>query len=97
LYVSGVFGRSGTSIESVVEHDGAFAAHAHRYLFTDAMTIIDHKGRNARIYRPEEVHYDGVTREQYMDRLVSQTELILTNEPADIYANPPAPGLGATP
>ena len=58
------------------------------YLFTDAMTIIDHKGRNARIYRPEEVHYDGVTREQYMDRLVSQTELILTNEPADIYANP---------
>ena len=58
------------------------------YLFTDAMTIIDHKGRNSRIYRPEEVHYDGVTKEEYMDRLVDQTVLILSNEPADIFANP---------
>jgi len=58
------------------------------YLFTDAMTIIDHKGRNSRIYRPEEVHYDGITKEGYMDRIVDQTVLILTNEPADIYANP---------
>lgn len=58
------------------------------YLFTDAMTIIDHKGRNARIYREEEVHYDGVTKEQYMDRIVEQTVMILTNEPADIFANP---------
>ena len=58
------------------------------YLFTDAMTIIDHKGRNSRIYRPEEVHFDGITREGYMDRIVDQTVLILTNEPADIYANP---------
>lgn len=58
------------------------------YLFTDAMTIIDHKGRNSRIYRPEEVHYDGVTKEGYMDRLVDQTVLILANEPADIFANP---------
>lgn len=58
------------------------------YLFTDAMTIIDHKGRNSRIYRPEEVHYDGVTKEQYIDHLVDQTVKILTNEPADIYANP---------
>lgn len=58
------------------------------YLFTDAMTIIDHKGRNSRIYRAEEVHYDGITRERYMEHLVDQTVLILTNEPADIYANP---------
>ena len=58
------------------------------YLFTDAMTIIDHKGRNSRIYRPEEVHFDGIGKEQYMDHLVDQTVLILTNEPADIYANP---------
>lgn len=58
------------------------------YLFTDAMTIIDHKGRNARIYREEEVHYDGVTKEQYMERIVEQTVRILTNEPADIFANP---------
>lgn len=58
------------------------------YLFTDGMTIVDHKGRLSRIYRPEEVHYDGVTKEQYMDHLVDQTVKILTNEPADIYANP---------
>ncbi len=58
------------------------------YLFTDAMTIRDHKNRNSRIYRAEEVHYDGVTKEQYMDRIVEQTVKILTNEPADIFANP---------
>ena len=58
------------------------------YLFTDAMTIIDHKGRNSRIYRPEEVHFDGISKEGYMDRIVDQTVLILTNEPADIFANP---------
>ena len=58
------------------------------YLFTDAMTIIDHKGRNSRIYRPEEVFYDGIDKEQYMDHLVEQTVKILSNEPADIYANP---------
>ena len=58
------------------------------YLFTDAMTIIDHKGRNSRIYRPEEVHFDGIGPEAYMNHLVDQTVLILTNEPADIYANP---------
>lgn len=58
------------------------------YLFTDAMTIIDHKGRNSRIYRPEEVHFDGIDKERYMEHLVDQTVLILTNEPADIYANP---------
>ena len=58
------------------------------YLFTDAMTIVDHKGRLSRIYRPEEVFYDGITKEQYMDHLVDQTVKIFTNEPADIYVNP---------
>lgn len=58
------------------------------YLFTDAMTIMDHKNRNSRIYRQEEVHFDGIDREGYMDRIVDQTVLILTNEPADIFANP---------
>ena len=58
------------------------------YLFTDAMTIMDHKNRNSRIYRAEEVHYDGVTKEQYMEQIVDQTIKILTNEPADIFANP---------
>jgi histidinol phosphatase-like PHP family hydrolase len=58
------------------------------YLFTDAMTIRDHKNRNSRIYRAEEVHYDDLTKEQYMDIIVEQTVKILTNEPADIFANP---------
>ncbi len=58
------------------------------YLFTDGMTIVDHKGRLSRIYRPEEVKYDGISYQKYMDHLVDQTVLILTNEPADIYANP---------
>lgn len=58
------------------------------YLFTDAMTIVDHENRNSRIYRPEEVRYDGIGKEGYMDRIVDQTVLILTNEPADIFANP---------
>ena len=56
------------------------------YLFTDAMTIVD-KGRICRIYRPEEVHLDGRTKQQYMDVIVDQTVKILTYEPADIYAN----------
>ena len=58
------------------------------YLFTDAMTIMDHKNRNSRIYRAEEVHYDGINKEQYMEQIVDQTVKILTNEPADIFANP---------
>lgn len=58
------------------------------YLFTDAMTIVDHKGRLSRIYRPEEVIFDDIDTQGYMDHLVDQTVLILTNEPADIYANP---------
>ena len=57
------------------------------YMFTDAMTIIDHKKRNSRIYRPEEVIRDGVTNDQYMEQIVDQTVKILTNEPVDIFAN----------
>lgn len=56
------------------------------YLFTDAMTVVD-RGRICRIYRPEEVHLDGRSRQQYMEMIVDQTVKILTNEPADIYAN----------
>ena len=58
------------------------------YLFTDAMTIRDHKGRNARIYRSEEAIMDDISKEGYMEQIVDQTVKILTNEPADIYANP---------
>jgi len=74
-------GRRWTSVFSA-EALGIF-----EYLFTDAMTIIDHKGRISRIYRPEEVIMDDTGPKRYMNHLVNQTMLILTNEPADIYAN----------
>ena len=57
------------------------------YLFTDAMTIVDQKGRIARIYRNEEVRPEGLSDQKYMDLIVDQTVKILTNEPADIFAN----------
>ena len=57
------------------------------YLFTDAMTIVDQKGRISRIYRDEEVRPDGLSDQKYMDLIVDQTVKILTNEPADIFAN----------
>lgn len=50
------------------------------------MTIVD-DGVPLRIYRPEEFRLNGRTREEWMDFLVSQIELILANEPVDIYAN----------
>lgn len=65
----------------------AAALNVFDYLFTDAMTIVDHKGRISRIYHPEEVKREGLSMDQYMDLIVDQIVAILTNEPADIYAN----------
>lgn len=56
------------------------------YLYTDAMTIYDHKGRLTRTYRPEEVILD-IPKQQYMDVIVDQMVKILSEEPADILAN----------
>ena len=57
------------------------------YLFTDSMTVVD-RNRQIRLYRPEEFTLNGRSVEEWMDFYVSQIELILENEPADIYANP---------
>jgi len=57
------------------------------YLFTDAMTIRDQAGRITRLYHPEEILRDGLSDEEYMDVIVSQTVKIFTNDPADICAN----------
>lgn len=56
------------------------------YIFTDAMTFSDDKGKRMRIWMPEEV---GVIRDQqaFMEMLVDRIEHIL-REPIDIYANP---------
>lgn len=56
------------------------------FLFTDGMTIIDHKKRLVRTYRPEEVIVD-IPKEAYMDMLVDKTAKIFTDEPADFFAN----------
>ena len=56
------------------------------YIFTDAMTIVDHRGRRARLWMPEEV--DIPDKQAFMELLVRTIEEILDNEPVDIYANP---------
>ena len=57
------------------------------YIFTDSMTVVD-RNRQIRLYRPEEFTMNGRTAEEWMEFYVSQIELILENEPVDIYANP---------
>jgi hypothetical protein len=56
------------------------------YVFTDAMTITDHRGRRARLWIKEEV--DIPDKQAFMERLVRTIEEILDNEPIDIYVNP---------
>lgn len=56
------------------------------YVFTDAMTFTDKKGRRNRIWIPEEVWVDD--KEQFMDDLVGKIEAIFSQEPVDIYVNP---------
>ena len=56
------------------------------YVFTDAMTIVDHRGKRARLWVPAEV--DIPDKQAFMELLVRTIEQILDNEPIDIYANP---------
>ncbi len=65
------------SPEAVAEFD---------YVFTDAMTFTDYKGRRTRIWMPEEVWVDD--KQQFMEQLVGKIESIFSQEPVDIYVNP---------
>jgi hypothetical protein len=56
------------------------------YVFTDAMTFTDSKGRRNRIWIKEEVWVDD--KQQFMDQLVGKIEAIFSQEPVDIYVNP---------
>ena len=56
------------------------------YVFTDAMTFTDRKGRRNRIWIPEEVWVED--KQQFMDDLVAKIEAIFSQEPVDIYVNP---------
>lgn len=56
------------------------------YVFTDAMTFTDSKGRRNRIWIPEEVWVDD--KQQFMDQMVGKIEAIFSQEPVDIFVNP---------
>ena len=56
------------------------------YIFTDAMTWTDDKGRRMRLWIPEETFVDND--QQFMEMLVSRIESIMSQEPVDIYVNP---------
>ncbi len=56
------------------------------YIFTDAMTWTDHKGRRMRLWMPDETFVDND--QQFMDMLVGKIEAIMEGEPVDIYVNP---------
>ena len=55
------------------------------YVFTDAMTWTDSKGRRMRLWMPDEVFVDD--KEDFMDQLVSKIVGVMENEPIDIYVN----------
>jgi hypothetical protein len=55
------------------------------YVFTDAMTFTDEKGRRNRIWLKDETFIDD--EEHFMDYLVKTIVGILNTEPIDIYVN----------
>lgn len=56
------------------------------YVFTDAMTWTDSKGRRTRLWINDEVWTDD--EDTFMEDLVSRIESIFSSEPVDIYVNP---------
>jgi hypothetical protein len=57
------------------------------YVFTDAMTIFDDRGRRMRLWIPNEVP-EIKEPQAFMEMLVDRTVKILNTEPIDIYVNP---------
>lgn len=55
------------------------------YVFTDAMTWTDNKGRRMRLWMPDEVFVDD--KDDFMNQLVQQIVGVMENEPIDIYVN----------
>ncbi len=56
------------------------------YVFTDAMTFVDQKGRRNRIWLENETWIDD--EQQFMDDLVTLIVKIISSEPINIYVNP---------
>jgi hypothetical protein len=65
----------------------AASRHLFDYVFTDAMTFTDHKGRRTRIWVEAETFID-IPAEKYMDLIVDRTLTVLQTEPIDVYVNP---------
>lgn len=57
------------------------------YVFTDAMTFTDDKGKRMRLWIKEEVG-EIRDKQRFMDMYVSRIVGVLNNEPIDIHANP---------
>ncbi len=55
------------------------------YVFTDAMTWTDTKGRRMRLWMPEEVFVDD--KDDFMDQLVGKIVGVMKDEPIDLYVN----------
>jgi hypothetical protein len=56
------------------------------YVFTDAMTWTDDKGRRMRIWIPEETFVDN--KQHFMDLLVERAYGIISSEPINVHVNP---------
>ena len=56
------------------------------YVFSDALTWRDHKGRRMRLWVQKEVVIDD--KQQFMDMYVDRIVWIIDNEPIDIFVNP---------
>ena len=57
------------------------------YVFTDALTFNDHKGRRTHLWIDREVIID-IPEEEYMDMIMDRTLKILNEEPIDFLASP---------
>ncbi len=80
------FGMQGEGREWVT----TFSAASRRlfdYVFTDALTFHDHKGRRTRLWMSSETIID-IPVEKYMDLIVDRIVTVLQTEPIDIYVNP---------
>ena len=56
------------------------------YVFTDAMTFTDDRGKRVRLWINDEVQIDD--KQIFMDLYVDKILSVLNNEPIDIYVNP---------
>lgn len=57
------------------------------FVFTDALTFTDHKGRRTRLWLDNEVFID-IPQEEYMDIIVDRIVQVVSTEPIDVYVNP---------